>query len=1102
MPIHYYAGLHLGEITTELGKQITEDQKQNPLKRPLVVVPNQNLIPWLRLNLPKFDVSHLSLNIEFTFLEKAILKIIFQSLNIQTYEEQAALYQYETLKRDCFALLYQKQKTLLKNFPEIQMYLEEIPKLYYLSDVLTRYFKDYELNRAEWIKDWLGQETKTIPSDLKKDPYWELEKQIYTEIYKDKSKPKNLFRYLEEGKSLPLNGNLHLFCLSNLSGTYIDFLKETALSKDSQLSVHIYQFHNGKTIGKNSEKTKNYLSKFSKPQSYLAKEFAKDNSNKQKSKFMSGGMLSKLKAFLLEETLKVENYLEDQTVRVWNAPSVYREVESIAHDILHKISLSKGKLNLLDFAILVPNMNEYRSAVEWVFDGGIYATQKKENLPKLLKIPYSITDLVAKDTSQLYLALSTLFRCIKNDRFEKEDIHSLFKNPLLTGGNDTNDEETPLKVLDLIDSLGSIYEEEKEYNPYTISFGLKRAVLSMVSDEESAWEEADVVTKPISSDKTIIQFVEIWNRIKQVQRELKEKILQSPKEERYKNFESLFQKLFSFEGEWEKELTYFNQWLKSIQSWCQSDWNQTKDFLEMISLLTEEVFSDIPMQRGNYLTEGVTVSLLQPMRPIPFLHVYIAGLGEGKFPGSVDRSRFNLRRYDSKPWDLNRREIQESLFWESILSAEESITFSYVGKNTLEDKEFEPCSTLFEVMTAMEIKQAVELPLTSYSRFYDETQFPSFDYVRNLKNFHGNEGDLPTPHFTDPKSLITSEISKQKSNEITVKQLATGIKNPLLRPLLENLGQIWEEEEEEAEEPFRLNNLEIYTIKTIFIPIFTESLVSDKDWTWNRESIQNHLTEYTRKAEQSAEFPYGAFHIVSSEVLLNELETISERFRVLKDSVFNETNHLSYYKAVSIGDTGLRDCKKINPYQVSNLHTIIGEWENLIEKDGIYYWVHSGSLYEKPKYPNEYLKDYLGKMAYVLISACLFRVSGNKLVIIPANAKDFKNDALLDFSNLSAPDCQSYLNSIYQLVTEENPKYIPNAGLNLFFSKHSFEELEGNPDTIDSLWKDFLSEESDTILHFENQIMKLSPYTKVLLEEFSLRSVWEIFLPLLKKGFR
>ncbi|TGL85245.1 exodeoxyribonuclease V subunit gamma [Leptospira congkakensis] len=1103
MPIHYYAGLHLKDITTELGKQIKENQKENPLKRPLVVVPNQNLIPWLRLNLPKFDTSYLSLNIEFTFLEKAILKIIFQSLNIEPYEEQSSLYQYDTLKKECFSLLYQKQKVILKNFPEIETYLEEIPKLYYLSDVLTKYFKDYELNREGWIKDWLGigSENKSIPDELKKDPYWELEKQLYTEIYKDSSKPKNLFRYLEEGKKLPLNGNLHLFCLSNLSGTYIDFLKETTSSKNSNLVVHIYQFHNGKTIGKNSEKTKNYLSKFSKPQSYLAKEFSKDQYSKQKSKFVSGGMLSKLKAFLLEESPKPDNYLEDQTVRVWNAPSVYRELESIAHDMLNKISLSKGKLNLLDFAILVPNMNDYRSAVEWVFDGGIYTSQKKDSLPHLLKIPYSITDLVAKDTSKLYSALSTLFRCFTNDRFEKDDIHILFKNSLIAGTSDNDEETNTQKILDLIHSLGSIYEEGNQENPYTISFGLKRAVVSMIADENNAWEKIQVATKAISSNETIIQFVEVWHRIKYIQIELTDKVIKTSKENRFSSIEILFQQLFQFEGELENERNFFNQWLRAIEPWCNHDWNNTKDFLEMISLITEEVFSNIPMHRGNYLTEGVTVSLLQPMRPIPFLHVYIAGLGEGKFPGSVDRSRFNLRRFDSKPWDLNRREIQESLFWESILSAEESITFSYVGKNTLEDKEFEPCSTLFEVMTTMEIKKAVELPLTSYSRFYEENQFPSFDYVRNIKDIRETEKSLLNPNFTNPDSLIVSEANQKVQMEISVHQLANGLKNPILTSLSENLGTTWEDEEELEEEPFRLNRLEIFTIKKVFIPLFAESLVAEKDWNWDRNKIQTYLNEYTTKKEQEAEFPYGAFHIVSSEVLLEELTSISERFRILKDSLFQSVYSSIYLNAVSLGDTGLRNCKKLNPYSITDVCNIIGEWETLIEKEGIYYWFYSGSLYDKPKPPNEYLKDYLGKMAHILISACLFRSIGKKLVVIPSNSRDFKNESFLDFSAFTESDAKSYLNSVYTLVTDESPKYIPNAGLNIFFAKHSLEEIEKNPDIMDQIWNYFLLEESDTILHFENKLMKLSPYTKVLLENFSLRSIWEILVPLLKKGF-
>ncbi|MCW7490787.1 exodeoxyribonuclease V subunit gamma, partial [Leptospira meyeri] len=385
--------------------------------------------------------------------------------------------------------------------------------------------------------------------------------------------------------------------------------------------------------------------------------------------------------------------------------------------------------------------------------------------------------------------------------------------------------------------------------------------------------------------------------------------------------------------------------------------------------------------------------------------------------------------------------------------------------------------------------------------FYDENPFPSFDFVRNLERFMGEGYELPNPNFTNPEDLILEESSSQKMKELSVLQLSNGLKNPILRSLTENMGKIWEEEEDSKEEPFRLNQLEIFTIKSIFIPIFTESLVTENVWTWNRNKIQTHLQEFTLKAEQNAEFPYGAFYIVSSEKLLDELEIVAERFSVIKETLFNSENHLVYQRAVSIGDTGLRDCKKLSPYQITETHTLVGEWENMIEKDGVYYWFYTGSLYDKPKYPNEYLKDYFGKMAYVLLSACLFRVTGNRLVIIPANSKDFKNNVWIDMTQLSEIDCKMYLESVFQLVTDENPKYIPSAGLNLFFAKHSLEEIETDLTTIDKLWNDFLIEESESILEFENRLMKLSPYTKVLLDEFSIQSVINIFLPLLKKGF-
>ncbi|MCW7463183.1 exodeoxyribonuclease V subunit gamma [Leptospira limi] len=1097
MPIHYFAGLHLHEITSELTKQIKKEQIENPLRMPLVVVPNTNLIPWLKLNIPKYNDSQLSINIEFTFLEKAILKTIFASLQIPPWAEEENFYDYNSFQKDCFRYLYENQTTLFQNHPEIKTYISDLPKLYYLSDLLTKYFKDYELNRSDWIHNWLRDTKSQIPNQLTKDPYWALEKEIYLGI--NKGDQKNLFYYLEKGKELSLHGNLHFFCLSNLSGTYIDFLK--TVSKNPNFNIFIYQFHNGKVIGQNPEKTKNYLSKFAKPQSYIAKEFSNGNKQKEKSKYASGGMLAKLKSILLEEQVKEENYLNDQTVRVWNAPSEYREMESIAHDILHKISTSKGSLSLLDFAILVPNTNDYKAAIEWVFHGGIYTTQRLEETPTLHRLNYSLSDLVAKDSSLLYKVFSILFASFLNQRIEKEDFIQLLENPLVTGKNKTESSDQTNSVSQLLNSLGSLYEENKEENPYTISFGVKRAVLSVISDEKTTWDKMGMITDPLAEEDSVLHLNLVWEQIKSLQSFFTSEFLQLPTSERFKSFESKWNQFFKFSEETENERIYLTTWLETIAKWCDTEWNNVNDFLQFITLQTDEIFSNIATQKGNYLTEGITISLLQPMRPIPFSHIYIVGLGEGKFPGSKDLSRFNLRKNDAKPWDLNRVEIQESLLWETILSAEDSITFSYVGKNTLEDKEFEPCSSLFEIMNSLGIDRATEIPLTPYSRFYEKEILHSYDYARNLKQYRSLETELPKPSFTSLEDLVLPSSELKSKKEISITSIASAFKNPILPYIKENLGYIDDEEETSAEEPFYFNALETYLFKSKFVPLFTESLAKEEVWSWDKDTIAQKINEFSQIAEKKAEFPYGAFHLVTTETLLEELTAIAEVYKTLKTELFSNANGMVYLSSLSIGDTGLRDGIQLPSFPLDENQSITGEWENLIAIGDTYYWFYPRSFVPKPEKGNEYLKDYFGKMILLFLSACLFRTIGKKLVIIPILSKQKEKDMILPLDHLPEKESADYIRSVVNLINESPPMYVPNPGLNLFFAEMGTDHSEKKVDELETAWKEFLEEEADQILEFESEHMKLSPYGKDLLHQFSFKKVYRLLLPLLRKGF-
>lgn len=84
---------------------------------------------------------------------------------------------------------------------------------------------------------------------------------------------------------------------------------------------------------------------------------------------------------------------------------------------------------------------------------------------------------------------------------------------------------------------------------------------------------------------------------------------------------------------------------------------------------------------GNYLAEGVVVSTLQPMRAIPFRAVFIAGLGEGRFPSPEKRDDLDLRLASPRVGDVSPRESDQYMFLEAILCTREFLTLSYVARN-------------------------------------------------------------------------------------------------------------------------------------------------------------------------------------------------------------------------------------------------------------------------------------------------------------------------------------------------------------------------------------------------------------------------------------
>jgi hypothetical protein len=105
---------------------------------------------------------------------------------------------------------------------------------------------------------------------------------------------------------------------------------------------------------------------------------------------------------------------------------------------------------------------------------------------------------------------------------------------------------------------------------------------------------------------------------------------------------------------------------------------------------------------GEYLTSGVTVSALMPMRPIPFKHIFILGLGEGAFPGRAEASSLDLRLAARRIGDVSLPERNRYLFLEAVLAAREKLYLSFVDRDLQKDQRLAPCSLIKQICRHLE----------------------------------------------------------------------------------------------------------------------------------------------------------------------------------------------------------------------------------------------------------------------------------------------------------------------------------------------------------------------------------------------------------------
>lgn len=425
---------------------------------------------------------------------------------------------------------------------------------------------------------------------------------------------------------------------------------------------------------------------------------------------------------------------QDCSLQIVACPGLYYEIETVYNSIIYNMETDK-KLNLTDIAILVPDIRKYKAGITSVFDR------------KPMHIPYNLCDSSAEKESVFGQAVINLLKIVEGT-FSRKEIFSLIFNPCFLNRFNLNRKEVQV-WLDWVDALNIFHSFDSndkkmhgylENSMYTWQHGIRRLRLARIMnksrDIQTFGEFNDYFgvvpfdTFGIADLDMLEKFCEIIESLFIKTQNLKWKKFSC--KEWTEKIISLIDSFLSIPEEHSSEekvrkilfdcIRNLEMIDKLISSNLDANGEEDNDLFYLeIALIIEfikEKLGSIPSGYGSYLTGGVTISEMQPMRPIPFKVVYVIGMKEGEFPGRASQSCLDLRLKRRKIGDISSPETNCYMFLEILVSTQKKLYLTFISKNLQNDEEFIPCSIVHQ------LKQYVESEILHENEYFEIIDIP------------------------------------------------------------------------------------------------------------------------------------------------------------------------------------------------------------------------------------------------------------------------------------------------------------------------------------------------------------------------------------------
>ncbi len=293
-------------------------------------------------------------------------------------------------------------------------------------------------------------------------------------------------------------------------------------------------------------------------------------------------------------------------------------------------------------------------------------------------------------------------------------------------------------------------------------------------------------------------------------------------------------------------------------------------FHQLEKSLTQKV---LPYRERNL--NAVRFSSLLPMRAVPADIIALLGMQEGSFPKVERKSPLDqLKDHPKRDFIPGQTDYDRYLFLELLLSARKGLLISYQGTNSRDGEKQAPSILVSEISAYCDQAYSVQGKKWSGMFHVEHPCFPFdsryFSKDKMLFSYSEEHYRLALAYYREkdpPHSFIAQFDGSAPSAEISqvsISQLKAFAKNPIRAYFHQTLGMYLKDDKSklQTEEPFGLNALDKYTLKT-------EAILQDPEFV-------------LKKAEKEGRLPFGRWKQLACHTIHEEVAELKSTYADLK----------------------------------------------------------------------------------------------------------------------------------------------------------------------------------------------------------------------------